>query len=146
MTSAPANSRNRVTITPRMKARISPPKEYRATHRLQVTDQSVRVQPARFFDNVPQLGQEMFLLRRREWDRRIQSGDADDWRVEIVESFLVNDGGDFSSDAAGSRVLVQKNDFVGFPDCLDDSFAIERGQRTQIDNLEFDSLFRQDCR
>ena len=54
----------------------------------------------------------MFLLRRREWDRRIQSGDADDWRVEIVESFLVNDGGDFSSDAAGSRVFMQKNDFM----------------------------------
>src|SRR5579864_1772405 len=101
MTSAPANSTNRVTITPRMKARISPPKEYRATHRLQVTNQSVRVQPARFFDNVPQLRQEMLLLRRREWHGRVQSGNADHWRVEIVENIFVNDGGDFSSDASG---------------------------------------------
>src|SRR5579864_8478946 len=142
MTSAPANSRNKVTITPRMKARISPPKEYRATHRLQVTNQSVRVQPARLFDNIPQLRQKAFLLWRREWDRRVQSGDADDRRVQIVESFLINDGRDFSCDASGPRIFVQQDEFVCFFDRLRDGFAVEGRQGSQVEDFEFDAFFR----
>jgi hypothetical protein len=39
--------------------------------------------------------------------------DADDGAVEIVESFFVDDGGNFAGEASGAGVLVQDDDLVG---------------------------------
>ena len=80
------------------------------------------------------------LLRRGEWDRGIEPGDADDGAVEIVEGFFVDDGGEFAGDASGAGVFVQEDDFVGLAHGLRDGFAVERGERAQVEDFGFDSF------
>src|ERR1700685_4594649 len=82
----------------------------------------------------------MLLLRRREWDRRIQTGDADDGAVEIVEGFFVDNGGDFTGEASGAGVLVQDDDFVRLLYRLRYGFAVERGDGAQIEEFLINSL------
>jgi len=104
------------------------------------------VQAARFPDHVAHFGQEKFLLRRREWNGRVERGEAHDWAVEVVEGVFVDDGGDFSGEASGARVLVKNNDFVGLLHGGDDCLAIERRDGAQVDDFQIDSFFAEDFR
>ena len=76
------------------------------------------------------------LLRRRERNRGVEAGDADDGAVEIVEGFFVDDGGDFSGEASGAGVLVEDDDLVRLLHGLRDGFAVERGDGAQVEDLD----------
>src|ERR1700675_2139656 len=73
---------------------------------------SICFQPACFPQHVAYLGQEVFLLRRRERHGRILGGDTHDGAVEIVESFFIDDGSDFAGEPSGAGVFVQNDDLA----------------------------------
>src|SRR5690242_5279219 len=87
---------------------------------------SVCFQATGFADDVCHFGKVVFFLRWGEWDRAVQSGNADDGAVEIIEGFFVDDGGDFAGEASRAGVLVEDDDFVRLLYCLGDGFAVER--------------------
>src|SRR3954451_9191040 len=64
-------------------------------------------QPARFFDNVPQLRKKVFFLRRREWHWGVDRRNAHNGAIQIVKRFFVDDCGNLPSNAAGARVFMQ---------------------------------------
>src|ERR1700704_4896977 len=73
---------------------------------------SIRLQSAGFADHIAHLWQVVFFLRRGERDGGVQSSDADDGAVEIIESLFVDDGGDFARQASGAGMLVEDDDLV----------------------------------
>src|SRR5579871_3962890 len=97
--------------------------------------ESIRFQATRFADHLFYLRQVMVLLRRREWNRRVQPGDANDGAVEVVESFFVDDGGDLSGEASSAGVLVKDDDLVRLLHRLGDGFAVDRRYSAQVDNF-----------
>src|SRR5580704_15223247 len=99
---------------------------------------SICFQAAGFADYVAYLGQVVFFLRRREWDCRVQTRDANDGAVEVVEGFFVDDGGDLSGEAPGAGVFVEDDDFVGLLHGLGDGFAIEWRDSAQVEDFEID--------
>src|SRR5436309_325337 len=105
MISPAANSPTIVTIIPSMKLRMFPPQPARILSR-----SSICLQPARFFHDIAQLREEMFLLRRRKRHRRVQGSDTKNRSVQVVECLFVDDRSDFAANAAGPRVLVQDDD------------------------------------
>ena len=104
----------------------------------------VRLQSAGLENYIFQLGQIVVLLRRRERDRRVQAGDADDGTIEVIEGFFVDDGGNLAREPSRARVLVQDDDLVRFLHCLRDRFAIQRGEGAKVKNLYIDSFLVQD--
>ena len=86
----------------------------------------------------------MMFLRRRKWNRGVQSCDADDGAVEIIEGFFIDDGCDFSGEASGTRVLVKDDDFVRLLHGLRDGFAIDRVECAQVEDFDVDAVFFQD--
>src|ERR1700686_2446912 len=102
---------------------------------------SIRFQAAGFADYVFHFRQVVMFLRWGKRDRGVQSGDADDGAVEIVECFLINDDCDFSRQAAGAGVLVQDDNFVGRLDGLRDGLPVQRRDGTQVEDFQIDSLF-----
>ena len=83
----------------------------------------------------------MLFLRRREWDRRVKARNADDGAVEIIESFFVDDGGNFTGEASGAGMLVQDNHLVCLLHRLRDGFAIEWRDGAQVEDLDVNSFF-----
>ena len=63
-----------------------------------------------------------------EGHRRILGRDADNGAIEMVKSFFIYDGRNFSGDASGARVFVQNNNLAGFAHGLSNGFAIQRRQ------------------
>jgi hypothetical protein len=57
---------------------------------------SVSLQFSSFADYIFYFRQIVLLLRWREWDCRVQSRDADDGAVKIIEGFLVKDCADLA--------------------------------------------------
>ena len=88
----------------------------------------------------------MMLLRRGERDRGVQAGDADYGAIQIVEGFFVDDGGDFSRQAAGAGVFVKDDHLVCLLDGLRDCPAVNRNQRAQVQDLDFNSFFGENGR
>src|SRR5205085_11235433 len=105
-----------------------------------VCDSSIRLQSPCLAHNVAHLWQKVFFLRRREGHRRVERSDADDRAVEIVESFFVDDGRDFSGQTPGTRMLVKDDYFVRLLDRFDYGGAIERRYRAQVDDLGVDAV------
>src|SRR6202035_3428518 len=98
----PRASTSSVTTIPMMKLRIF----------LLIRYSLIRFQPARFSHDITDLGQKIFFLRRRERHRGILRRDADYGTVQVVEYLFVNDRRDLASDAAGTHVFMQYDDFV----------------------------------
>src|ERR1700723_3178713 len=105
--------------------------------------ESVSVQAASFADEVGNFGQKKFFLRRRKWDGGVGRGDPDDWAIEIVEGFFVDDGGNFSGQSASARVLVKDDYFVRLLHRRGNRLAIERRDCAQVEDFDFDSFFAQ---
>ena len=78
-------------------------------------------------------------MRRRESNRRVLCGDADNGTVEIIERFFINDGCNFTGQATSAHVLVQQNNFVGFANRVSDRFPVERRNGALL--LGADSFF-----
>ena len=85
----------------------------------------------------------MLLLRRRERDGAVESGNTDNWTVQIVKCFFVDDGRDLARNSARFRVLVQDDHLISLSDGLQNGISIERCQRAQVNHFEFNFLFRQ---
>src|SRR5215469_8836924 len=134
----------RVMTTPRTKFRISSSNLCRLVKNHRRETRSVSLQFAGFADDITHLGQEVFLLRRGERHRRILRGDPHDRSVEIVESFLMNDGADLSRDASCANILVQHDYFVRPAHRPGNRLAVERRQRSQIHDLQFNAFLGQD--
>ncbi len=83
----------------------------------------------------------MFFLWGGEGDGAVESGDADDGAVEVVERLLINDGSDFSGEASGAGVLVEDDDFVRLLYCGCDGFAVDGDERAQVEDFDFDIFF-----
>jgi hypothetical protein len=81
------------------------------------------------------------FLRRGERNGGVQTSDADDGAVEVVEGLFVNDGGDFARKAAGAGVLVEDDDLVCLLHGLRDGLAVERRDGAQVDDFDVDSVF-----
>src|SRR6266403_3130123 len=107
---------------------------------------SVSVQTTSLTHQVRDFGQEKLLLRRRKRNWRIERRQADDGTIEIVKRFFVNDRGNFSGQTSGARVFVQNDHFVGLLNGGGNRLAIERRDRTQVDDFDFDSFFAQAVR
>src|SRR5438477_11976835 len=60
----------------------------------------------------------MLLLRRRERDGAVESGNTDNWTVQIVKCFFVDDGRDLARNSARFRVLVQDDHLISLSDGL----------------------------
>src|SRR5581483_541694 len=105
--------------------------------------QLISFQAAGFANYVAHFGQEIFLLRRREWDWGVERSKAHDGPVEVVESFFIDNSGDFAGEAAGAGVLVKDDDLIGLLHRAHDCFAIERRYRAEVNNFYVDSLFSQ---
>src|SRR6267378_7032099 len=107
---------------------------------------SVSVETTSLTHQIGNFGQKELLLRRRKWNRRIERRQTDDGAIEIVERFFVNDRGNFSGQTSGARVFVQNDDFVGLLYGGGNRLAIERRDRAQVEDFDFDSFFTQDVR
>src|SRR5579872_4179123 len=107
---------------------------------------SVRLEAARLTNHVRDLGQKVVFQRRRERHRRVTRDDAHDGSVQVIEDFFIYDGGNFSSDAAGARVLVQDNDLVGVAHRGGNGLAIQRQQGAQVHNFKLNPFFGQNFR
>ena len=106
----------------------------------------VSVQPASLAHEIGHLGQEKFLLRRRKRNRRVERSQPDNRAIEIVERFFVDDRGNFSGQSPGARVFVKNDDFIGLLHGGRNRRAIERRDRAQVDDFDFDSFFAQEFR
>src|SRR5205807_3198502 len=102
---------------------------------------SVSVQATSLTHQIGNFGQEKLLLRWRKRNWRIERRQADDGTIEVVERFFVNDRGNFSGQTSGARVFVQDDDFVGLLYGGGNRLAIERRDRTQVEDFDFDSFF-----
>src|ERR1700683_1770810 len=158
----PRTSTRSVTITPRANFPMDPPDGYcgrwagsgascgrrlkrarRPFSHISCVSNSIRFQLARLADHIFNLGEVVQFLRWGKRDRGIQASNANDGAVEIVKRFFVDDGCDFACEAAGARVLVKEDDFVGLLHSLRDGFAVERGDRAQVEDFEIDSVLGQ---
>src|SRR5689334_17203107 len=97
----------------------------------------------RFAHNVADFRQEIFFLWWRERNGRIKSCQSDYRSVELIEGLLVNDGADLAGDSARFDVLMQQDDLVSAADCFRDGLFIDRRERSQIQNFDLDSIFRE---
>src|SRR5258708_1196613 len=89
------------------------------------------------------LGQKEMLEWRRKGNWRVQRRDAHDGSMGIFERVFIDDGGQLARQAACLGVFMQEDDLVGLLYRLNDGFSIERHQRAQVEDLDINSLFRQ---
>src|SRR6266581_36081 len=78
--------------------------------------------------------QEGFLERRRIGNGSVESADDADGGVEILEGFLLDDGGEAFSDRAGARVFVYEEHAATMAREREQRVAIERNEAAQVED------------
>ena len=72
-------------------------------------------------------------------DEGVHGADAADWGVEVVEEFVRDTGGDFSTVAPAEHVFVGDEDTAGLADALGDGFPVVRREGAEVDELDVEA-------
>src|SRR3954454_13065560 len=86
--------------------------------------------------DVVDLGQDRLLERRREGDRHVRRGDADDRPVEVLERALGDQRRDLRARRARLVRLVDDHDLARLADALEDRLLVHRHERAQVEHLD----------
>ena len=74
------------------------------------------------------------------WQRALLLSDAADWRIQFVESELLNLHGDFSTNTAKLVTFFDDHQAVGFLDRFDDGIDVEWLDGAWVDDFAADAL------